>query len=109
MEADAGTASADNSVAAAELEAERAAAALENFSQKVRPLEVASTQLSLDQRKRRVKEAQQELNLMRSVRKSLQGRKFQPTVIELEAPTIEIGPGDGASFETEGEIAARGG
>lgn len=64
---------------------------------------------AVSERDRIVKEAQQALNVMRSVRRSIQGHEFQPTVIELETPVIEIAPGDDTLFETEGEIASRGG
>jgi hypothetical protein len=53
--------------------------------------------------------AERELQINREVRKSFQNYGFQRPTIELKPTVIEIGPDDEDSFQTEGEIASRGG
>jgi hypothetical protein len=53
--------------------------------------------------------AERELQINREVRKSFQSHGFQRPTIELQPDVIEIGPDDEESFETEIEIASRGG
>jgi hypothetical protein len=53
--------------------------------------------------------AERELQVTRETRRFFQNNRFERPTIELEPTVIEIGPDDENAFETENEIASRGG